>query len=151
MCSFPRKALREKYLEPPKSLKEAAGRDWHPIHARTLEFNRREEKAALVESVTLDDLLIFHEAYLTPQGPKAGMLCTQIWPGKRGAGGADVQWEKAAAGGAGADAGVQGRTVSTSELVAAEEVLLLPDGLADFKQSSRVFRNSQGMGLPQTL
>ena len=134
-------ALREKYLQPPKSLREAAGRAWHPIHARTLDFNRRKQKAVTVEKMVLEDLLKFHEEYLTPNGVKSGMLCTQIWPGKELGRAAGMHQENKRPGEAEDPARDQRGAAGMQGCVAAEEVLLRPESVAAFQLRRTSFRD----------
>jgi hypothetical protein len=52
---------RRRYLEPSKALADAAGRPWHQIRTRQYEFDRRQQKAAAVAGVGLEQLLRFYD------------------------------------------------------------------------------------------
>lgn len=45
-------SLADKYLEPPRSLAEAAARAWQPIRYRTYAFGRRQAKAQRLQATT---------------------------------------------------------------------------------------------------
>jgi secreted Zn-dependent insulinase-like peptidase len=76
-------ALQGKYLDPAKSLHEAARRAWVPIHSRSLAFNRRQDKADAAGKVTQQQLLDFYDNFLSPQGQQHKALCVQIWGSQR--------------------------------------------------------------------
>lgn len=78
-------SLREKYLEPAKSLAEAASRPWSKIHHRTYLFDQRLQKARQLEALTLQDLLSFYDEYLAPECSSERLLVTQVWGGRPGA------------------------------------------------------------------
>eukprot|EP00775_Hariotina_reticulata_P010378 gene10378-10536_t len=75
-----KKALQGKYLDPAKSLHEAARRAWVPIHSRSLAFDRRQDKADAAGKLTRQQLLDFYDDYLSPQGqhhkPRQSNLCS---------------------------------------------------------------------------
>eukprot|EP00877_Chromochloris_zofingiensis_P011717 jgi/Chrzof1/679/Cz01g24250.t1 len=76
-------ALQQRYLEPPKSLHEAAARAWRPIKRRTYAFERRAHKAAAILDIQAQQLISFYDSHLTPHGTFHKRLCAQIW-GSRG-------------------------------------------------------------------
>ncbi|KAF8073057.1 PXM16 [Scenedesmus sp. PABB004] len=92
-----KQALRDKYLEPPKTLAEAARRTWGPIAARHLDWARRRAKAAAVAALTAEDLLAFYDDVLHPDAPRHAALSVQLWGG---AGGGEAAVDAAAAAGA---------------------------------------------------
>lgn len=74
-------ALAAKYCDPPKSLHEAVRRAWAPIACRSCVFDRRQRKAAAVESLGLAQLLAWYDEHLHPDGAQHAALCVQIWGG----------------------------------------------------------------------
>ena len=46
-----KKSLRERFLEPPRSLRDAAARMWGPIRHRNLDFTRRLQKARALDGL----------------------------------------------------------------------------------------------------
>jgi hypothetical protein len=89
-------ALTAKYLDPPKSLQEAAKRSWRPIRERTLQWDRRRQKAAATQALTAQQLLQFFDTNLHPDGMLHKALCVQIWGGRKGAGAAAGEQDAAA-------------------------------------------------------
>ncbi|GBF97149.1 insulin-degrading-like metalloprotease [Raphidocelis subcapitata] len=83
-----KRALCERYLEPPKSLRDAALRAWRPIERRTLDWARRQAKADAAARITKADLTAFFDRHLSPASPGYRLLCTQIWGGGAPAAGA---------------------------------------------------------------
>lgn len=107
-------ALYAKYLEPAKSLHEAAHRAWVPIgSSRTLVFDRRQQKAAAVQAVTQDQLMQWFEDYVNPEGQQHHALCVQVWGG---------------AGPAPADA------VAAAQQAGVSSSVVVPDQVSRFKQ-----------------
>eukprot|EP00798_Chlamydomonas_sp_ICE-L_P025195 gene25195-10835_t len=74
-------SLRERLLEPTKSLADAASRAWMPIRRRTFDFGAREAKAEFLSGTTLPNLLSLYDANIIPSGPSTQTLCTQMWGG----------------------------------------------------------------------
>lgn len=77
-------SLRQRYLEPPKSLADAAGRPWHKIHDGTHDFSHRADKAAALEPLLLEDLLTFYDEHLRPGAAGERLLVAQVWGGRQG-------------------------------------------------------------------
>ncbi|GIL50837.1 hypothetical protein Vafri_6957 [Volvox africanus] len=80
LASF-KSALAEKYLEPPRSLAEAAGATWRPIRYRSYAFQKTELKAAALRELGLQDLVRFYEQHLCPSSPTARVLCCEVCGG----------------------------------------------------------------------
>eukprot|EP00879_Flechtneria_rotunda_P021245 GHRR01022381.1.p1 GENE.GHRR01022381.1~~GHRR01022381.1.p1 ORF type:complete len:452 (+),score=210.01 GHRR01022381.1:934-2289(+) len=120
-----KQALKGKYLEPAKSLAEAARRTWVPILSRTLEFNRRQQKASAIEALSLQQLLSFYDTFLSPEAPQHQALCTQLW-------GSD-QTAQAVANAAAAPETQASPLHGLLEQQA--QVVVLPETLQSFKQS----------------
>eukprot|EP00878_Enallax_costatus_P010944 GHUV01011431.1.p1 GENE.GHUV01011431.1~~GHUV01011431.1.p1 ORF type:complete len:705 (+),score=247.42 GHUV01011431.1:138-2252(+) len=78
-----KKALRDKYLDPPKSLQEAARRTWSPISTRSLVFDRRKQKASVAAVLDQQQLMGFYDAYVDPRGPLHRALCVHVWGGRQ--------------------------------------------------------------------
>jgi hypothetical protein len=78
VCS---QALVAKYMEPARSLGEAARRAWAPVETRTLDWNRRAAKAAAAQEITAAQLLQFYEEYVHPDGCHHAALAAQLWGG----------------------------------------------------------------------
>ena len=75
-------SLLAKYLEPAKSLSEAARRAWLPIgSSRTLVFDRRQQKAAAVQAITQQQLMDWYASHVHPEGGLHHALCVQVWGG----------------------------------------------------------------------
>jgi hypothetical protein len=96
-----KQALQDRYLEPPKSLRDATARAWRPIERRSLDWARRQHKADAAAAVTREDLLAFYDRHLSEGAPGYRQLSTEIWGGApvdaAGAGvGADGEGAKAA-------------------------------------------------------
>lgn len=88
-------SLVGKYLEPPKSLQEAARRAWSPVGAtRSLQFDRRQLKAAAVAVLQQHQLMHWFDNVVHPQGGRHHALCVQVWGGKVGV---EEAYESAAA------------------------------------------------------
>eukprot|EP00198_Chlamydomonas_reinhardtii_P000286 XP_001689621.1 predicted protein [Chlamydomonas reinhardtii] len=73
-------SLRERYLEPARSLAEAARQGWGPVRYRSYGhgFDKRRRKAAALERVTLQDLVAFYTTHLVPTAPTARVLCCEL-------------------------------------------------------------------------
>ncbi|KAI8465691.1 MAG: hypothetical protein J3K34DRAFT_395999 [Monoraphidium minutum] len=98
-----KRALQDRYLEPPKSLREAAARAWRPIQRRTLDWGRRAHKAAAAGGVTRGDVLEFYDRHLSEGSPGYRHLRAEVWGGgaaPAAAAGADSEAAAAAADGA---------------------------------------------------
>jgi hypothetical protein len=119
-------ALQQRYLEPPKSMRDAAVRAWRPIERRSLDWARRAAKAEAAGALSRGDLLAFYDSHLSPGSPRYRHMVTQIWGGGQ-AGGATGGLEE---GGAAPD-GVP--PVACEFEVGAGQ-------LADFKRSQPLFR-----------
>lgn len=76
-------ALRDKYLDPPKSLREAARRAWTPVSTRSLAFDRRKQKACLADALDQQQLMDFYDTYVDPGGPSHQALCVHICGGSQ--------------------------------------------------------------------
>jgi secreted Zn-dependent insulinase-like peptidase len=75
-------SLTGKLLEPPKSLKEAARRAWAPLGAtRTLDWRRRQSKAAALAAIDQAQLLCWYDAVVHPGGASHAALCVEVWGG----------------------------------------------------------------------
>jgi hypothetical protein len=124
-------ALAAKYLDPPKSLQEAAKRSWRPIKERTLQWDRRRQKAAAAQAVTAQQLLEFFDAYLHPDAAQHKALCVQLWGGRKGS--------IAAAGeqGSAVDVIADGSSVvaAQSGFGGAQQLVVLADDVEQFKCS----------------
>lgn len=127
----PVQALSAKYLDPPKSLQEAAKRSWRPIRERTLQWDRRRQKAAAAQALTAQQLLQFFDQKLHPDAAQHQALCVQLWGGRKGA--------LAAAGeqGAAADAGQPGGAVMAvgPGVSGPQQLTVLADDVKQFKLS----------------
>lgn len=62
-------ALALRFLERPKNLSEETSRFWDQIEGGYHDFLRREVTAALIESLTLDEVLAAYDALVLPQAP----------------------------------------------------------------------------------
>jgi hypothetical protein len=127
-----RQALQERYLEAPKSLRDAAARAWRPIGRRTLDWSRRAHKAAAAAQITRSDLLEFYDHHLSEGARGYRLVCAQVW------GGAGKAASKAAAAQAGAGAaGASGAVEIASGGVTPVAFELVVEGgeLAAFKRS----------------
>jgi hypothetical protein len=127
-------ALAAKYLDPPKSLQKAAKRSWRPIRERTLQWDRRRQKAAAAQAVTAQQLLEFFDAHLHPDAAQHKALCVQIWGGRKGvsaAAGAAQAGEL----GAGADADGSAVVAAGPGVGALQQVTVLADDVEQFKYS----------------
>jgi hypothetical protein len=75
-------SLLAKYLEPAKSLSEAAHKAWLPIgSSRTLVFDRRQQKAAALQAITQQQLMDWYDSHVHPNGRLHHALCVQVWGG----------------------------------------------------------------------
>lgn len=123
-------ALRDKYLDPPKSLHEAAKRTWLPIHSRTLVFDRRRQKAAAAHRLSPQQLLEFYDMYLHPDGLRHQALCVQVWGGR---------YKAPVAEAATAATSVENSSSSSSPHIIRQQhgcsVTVLPDGLVAYKRN----------------
>lgn len=91
-------SVLDKYLEPAKSLQEAAHRAWLPIgSSRSLVFDRRQQKAAAVRAVTQQQLLDWYDQHVHPAGSRHHALCVQEWGGAAAAPATAVEAAAAAA------------------------------------------------------
>ncbi|EFJ44956.1 hypothetical protein VOLCADRAFT_94765 [Volvox carteri f. nagariensis] len=82
LASF-KASLEEKYLEPPRSLAEAAGNCWRPIRYRSYDFCKGQRKAEALRSLGLQDLVCFFDQHVCPTSPSARVLCCEIGGGQR--------------------------------------------------------------------
>jgi hypothetical protein len=119
----PLQALTAKYLDPPKSLQEAAKRSWRPIRERTLQWDRRRQKAVATQALTAQQLLQFFDTYLHPDGVQHKALCVQIWGGSKGVLAA-----------AGAAAGEQGAAADSTGGGMVQQLVVQADDVEKFKQ-----------------
>lgn len=93
-------SLLDKYLEPAKSLHEAAHRAWLPIgSSRTLVFDRRQQKAAAVQTVSEQQLMDWYDLHVQPEGEAHHALYVHVWGGAKGAPAAEVVQQSGAAAG----------------------------------------------------
>jgi len=119
-------SLLDKYLEPAKSLREAAHRAWLPIgSSRSLVFNRRQLKAAALEDITQQQVMEWYGTHVNPTGSHHHAMCVQVWGGAAGVPDGVVAALHAAAGGGGGGSVV----VAAGDVVAfkkAQALLPLP-------------------------
>ncbi|GIL80832.1 hypothetical protein Vretifemale_9914, partial [Volvox reticuliferus] len=114
LASF-KAALAEKYLEPPRSLAEAALATWRPIRYRSYAFRRAEQKAEALKELELQDLVHFYEQHACPSSSTARVLCCEVWGGLRGTAEGDV------ASTAGARGGGEAAQAAESEVVGEDD------------------------------
>ncbi|GLC59471.1 hypothetical protein PLESTB_001491000 [Pleodorina starrii] len=115
LASF-KSSLEEKYLEPPRSLAEAAGAAWRPIRYRSYDFHKGERKAAALRELGLQDLVRFYEQHACPSSPSARVLCCEIWGGS-GSGSkikTETDTQSGSAARAGGTTGTSGQTTTAS-------------------------------------
>jgi insulysin len=82
-------ALGTRYLEPARSLADAASRCWRPIRSSRRDFEWRERKARAAAGLRREDLLAFYDAHLDPQ--RAAAMVVMVKGGGGGGGGAAEQ------------------------------------------------------------
>ncbi|KAF6262496.1 Metalloenzyme, LuxS/M16 peptidase-like protein [Scenedesmus sp. NREL 46B-D3] len=128
-----KKALVAKYLDPPKSLQEAAKRAWRPIRERTLQWDRRRQKATAAQALTAQQLLEFFDAHLCPAAVQHKALCVQVWGGRKGM----LAAAGASAGEKGTAAQAAGGAVAAENAGGggAQQLTVLADDVEQFKQS----------------
>jgi hypothetical protein len=110
-----------RYLEPSKALSDAAGRTWYQVRTRQYEFDRRQQKAAAVAAVSLEQLLRFYDERLAPGGVAERLLCVAVQGGS----------EEAEGGGGGGGA-----------------VLLRDGDVAGFRQAALCYPPQRGRAVP---
>jgi insulysin len=77
-----RAALQARYLEPARSLADAASRAWRPLKGSRRDFAWRERKARAAGLLKREDLLAFFDAHLDPAN--AAALVVMVQGGKEG-------------------------------------------------------------------
>ena len=79
-------SLLEHYLEPPRSLSEAAARAWAPIKSGTFDWEARMLKAECIKVVSHEQLVNFYDKHIfpsaTPFALPSARLCVEIQSGK---------------------------------------------------------------------
>ncbi|WIA09303.1 hypothetical protein OEZ85_008710 [Tetradesmus obliquus] len=128
-----KKALSAKYLDPPKSLQEAAKRSWRPIRERTLQWDRRRQKAAAAQALTAQQLLDFFDQQLHPDAAQHQALCVQIWGGRKAALAVAAAGELGAAADAGPPSGAVGPV--RPGVAGSQQLTVLADEVEQFKRS----------------
>ncbi|GAX81935.1 hypothetical protein CEUSTIGMA_g9363.t1 [Chlamydomonas eustigma] len=74
-------SLTEHYMEPARSLQDAAARTWRPIRRLCWDWDVRLLKARCLAEVTLQEVVLFYDHHIHPEGSKARALCCQIHGG----------------------------------------------------------------------
>uniref|UniRef100_A0A7S3AI92 Peptidase M16 middle/third domain-containing protein n=1 Tax=Haptolina ericina TaxID=156174 RepID=A0A7S3AI92_9EUKA len=77
-----RKAIIDLKLEKPKRLRQESSRYWSEIPLETLDFNRDEDDAKVLETTTKQELADFWDRYFAASGPDRRKLSTQIFAGQ---------------------------------------------------------------------
>jgi secreted Zn-dependent insulinase-like peptidase len=85
-----RAALCSRYLEPARSLADAAARCWRPVRSSRRDWRWRERKAAAAGALGRADLLAFYDAHLDPARSAAMVVMV-----KGGGGGKKAEGERA--------------------------------------------------------
>ncbi|KAL5511367.1 STE23_2 [Sanghuangporus vaninii] len=78
-----KKSLEQKWTEKLKNLQEEATRFWTHIDSGYLDFTRREHDAALLATVTKDDVLAMFKEFIDPASPKRSKLSVHMRPQKQ--------------------------------------------------------------------